>query len=115
MNEMPGLGEIGGPEYVVGRCTGAVVRQDCGGCAGFQERRIPAVACRNAADDWRSRYGETVGRVDPVQERPPDRLRRVLVETLEFHSDVEPVAPTQGHRFSPLGIKKVLRVETDEP
>src|SRR5262249_16581757 len=51
----------------------------------------------------------------PIEERTPDRLRLLLIQSLERHADIHLVAGPQGDDFAPMGIEKVVSVKGDEP
>ncbi len=49
---------------------------------------------------------------DPIEERFPDRLRLLLIEALEDHSDRDVAAPDQD-LLAPMRIEKRLRIKFD--
>src|SRR5215218_7276632 len=115
MQNLPGFLPIAGPEHVRLRSAGAVIGEDEAGHLR-QKLRVPERPCW-CGEDRRSRREAEVLRSggQPVEERAPDGLRLLLIETLEHHRDVEDVPWAEGDLLAPMGGKQCLAVEGDDP
>ena len=69
-----------------------------------------------AADDRRPLEGEILRRSgNPVEERPLDILRLLVVQPLGYHRDGEDVARAKDDALAPVRVEQAVAIECDEP
>ena len=101
----PASARLADQKKFAGRRAGTVVRQHRRPAHSLESGADPSDAAP-ARDDRRRRCGEIVLRRHPVEEWPPDRARLRLVEALEVHADLEPVAGQQLRQLAPMRVEQ---------